>query len=162
MLLKEQIDKILEPTIEGLGFEYVCSEIANTNTTSKNKSVCILRLYIDKPDGITLDDCTNVSRHVNRVLDVEGDIGIKYNLEVSSPGFNRPLVKLAHFERFVGKKVKVKLGLPVGDKRNITGFIKGVQDNIVVVQDADFPDLDYDINLENISKANLVHEWESK
>lgn len=162
MLHKEQIDKILEPTIEGLGFEYICSEIANVHITSpkaKHKASCILRLYIDKPGGITLDDCTSVSKHVNRVLDVEGGMDTKYNLEVSSPGLDRPLVKLSHFEQFKGKKVKIKLNLPVNDKRNLTGFIKEVKENTIVIQDLDFPEVQYDITLGNIGKANLVPEW---
>ncbi len=168
MLNKEQIDKLLEPTIEGLGFEFVCSEIANTNVSadSKSKSRSILRIYIDSEDGVTLDDCAVVSRHVDRVLDVEADIDTKYNLEVSSPGLDRPLIKVAHFERFIGRRAKIKLNIVIEDqishtmRKNIVGDIKEVKNNMVVVGDVDFPEISYIIDINNISKANLVPEWD--
>jgi ribosome maturation factor RimP len=156
MFSKNEIDKILEPTIEGLGYEYVCSELSNN----------ILRIYVDKNNGITLDDCTTISRHVNRLLDVETNVASKYSLEVSSPGAARPLVKLQHFERFVGEKVKIKLNMSVENpqtgvkQKNIVGFIKEVTNNKdVVVSNVDFPEQVYIIAFDNIGKANIVPEW---
>ena len=85
-----------------------------------------LRLYIDRAGGVTLDDCANVSRQLNDMLDVYlDDIG-SYNLEVTSPGPERPLSKLQDFERFKGRKAKIKTWQPVNDQKNFTGIISGV------------------------------------
>lgn len=165
MFNKNEIDRILEPTVEGLGYEYICSELSNN----------ILRIYVDKINGITLDDCTTISKHINRLLDVESSVAAgvasvtsKYNLEVSSPGAARPLVKLQHFERFIGNKVKIKLNVPIdspsGDskQKNVVGFIKEVtNNNDVVISNVDFPDQVYVIALDNIGKANIVPDWDN-
>lgn len=164
MLNKEQIDNILEPTIEGLGFEFVCSEVANSGSA---KFGGILRVFIDSEQGVTLDDCTKVTRQLGRVLDVESDITSKYSLEISSPGLDRPLVKPQHFKKHIGSKVKVKLNIPKdfsgrGSKqKNVVGLIQELaEDSILVVKDLDHEDLSYKIELDNIMKANLVPEWD--
>ena len=86
----------------------------------------ILRVYIDRTGGVTLDDCVNVSRQLNDLLDVYlEDIG-PYNLEVSSPGPERPLSKLKDYERFKGRKAKIRTWQPIDDRKNFTGVILGV------------------------------------
>jgi ribosome maturation factor RimP len=177
MLSKQQIDNILESTIQGLGLEYICSELASVG--SGKKSSAVIRIFIDKsPSGVTLSDCEEVSRQVSRVLDVEtsaaqnassvntvntNSITSRYSLEVSSPGIDRPLVKLEHFKRFVGKKAKIKLSIGINSnnviQRNIVGYIKDVTNDQVVIESLDSKELVYSIELSNIYKANLVPEW---
>ena len=93
----------------------------------------MLRLYIDKESGITLDDCERVSHQVSGVLDVEDPIGGQYDLEVSSPGIDRPLFELEHYARFVGEDVKVRLDVPVDGSRSLVGKIATVEDDVVVL-----------------------------
>ena len=164
MLNKERLDQILEPTIEGLGFEFILLEISNNNSSSKGSA--ILRIYVDKEGGINLDDCYKISKHINRVLDVEEGISGKYSLEVSSPGAERPLVKPKHFQSFIGKKVRIKLNMPIEDEKTgikqkkVIGYLKNItDDNTIVVSSFETENLDYHIAFENISKANIVPEW---
>ena len=93
---------VLEPTIDRLGCELVYVTLVESKTR-------VLRVFIDAPGGITLDDCERVSRRVSDVLDVENVIEGEYNLEVSSPGINRPLVKHEHFEQVRGKEVFIQM-----------------------------------------------------
>ncbi len=86
----------------------------------------ILRLYIDRDGGVTLDDCANVSRQLNDLLDVHLDEIGRYNLEVTSPGPERPLSTLQDYERFKGRKAKIKTLQPIGDQKNFSGIILGV------------------------------------
>ncbi len=106
------IEKLLASEICALGYELAGCELLNhgNNTT--------LRLFIDKEAGIRVEDCEKVSRQVSALLDVEDPIATNYTLEVSSPGLNRRLFKLSHYQRFVGSKIRVKLSRPMGvDKR---------------------------------------------
>src|SRR5690606_36042138 len=86
----------------------------------------LLRLYIDSPGGITIDDCERVSREVAAQLDVEDPISTGYRLEVSSPGLDRPLVKPEHFERFIGEQARVQLLAPRDGRRRYVGWIRQV------------------------------------
>ena len=110
---------ILEPTVEAMGYELVHVELIRAKTV-------ILRLYIDKPDGVGLDDCSAVSDQVSGVLDVEDPIQSEYNLEVSSPGWDRPLGKLEHYERFVGERAAIQLSMAMQGRRKFTGEIAAV------------------------------------
>ncbi len=172
MLSKQQIDEILEPTITGLGFEYVCSELASMGNSKR--SGIIVRIFIDKiaaesegqaKTGVTLDDCTVVSQHVSRVLDVEAQANnsseTKINLEVSSPGLDRPLIKIDHFKRFINKKVKVRLNTPINsNQRNVIGYIREIlDDKQIKIESIDSKDVVYNIEFDNINKANIVPEW---
>lgn len=164
MLNKNEVDKILEPAIEGLGYEYICCEVSNSGSA---KFGGILRIFIDSENGITLDDCTKVNQHINRLLDVElSDITSKYSMEISSPGLDRPLVKLDHFKKYIGKKVKIKLNMAVdfkntGDmQKNVVGCIDSIENNNIIIKDLDDKNLIYSIELDNINKANLVPQWE--
>src|SRR5262245_33786016 len=111
-----QIETAITPVLVAQGYELVLLEM---QPRSK-----VLRLFIDKPGGVSLDDCTKVSRLVSDVLDGEGiseRIPGTFNLEVSSPGLDRPLVRPADFQRFVGKKVNVTTKLPVDGRRKFGG-----------------------------------------
>ncbi len=112
----------------------------------------VLRVYLDKPGGIKLDDCAKVSRNLSVLLDVNDVIGSSYNLEVSSPGLRRPLRKESDFERFAGKKVKIKTNEIIEDRKNFIGNLMGIEKKIVSV------DVDgklYSLPLDSIKKANL-------
>ena len=123
----ERIQRLLEPTVTGLGYELLGVELQGRGTGS------VLRLYIDGPEGVTLDDCERVSRQVSAVLDVEDPIRGSFTLEVSSPGLERPLFAPAHFERFAGERVTVKLDVPVDGHRSVTGTLQGCRDGVVIV-----------------------------
>lgn len=118
---------MLEPSIQGLGYELVDVEIHS------NRNGC-LRLYIDSDSGIGLDDCEIVSRQVSALLDVEDPISGQYELEVSSPGFERSLRTLEHFRRFVGAVVKIKLRLARKGRQNFKGLLVGVEDQDVLIE----------------------------
>lgn len=140
--------KLLEPIIEGLGYEFVGAEYLPQGKHS------ILRIYIDKPEeGITVDDCERVSRQVSSMLDVEDPIPGHYTLEVSSPGLDRPLFNPEHFERFIGHKIKLLLSVPVNDRRKMTVELKGISNNVVSVV---FEDEEIEFDFDNIEKAHLV------
>ena len=112
---RERLVKMLEPTIAALGYELVDLEYR------AGRGQGLLRLFIDQDSGITLDDCEQVSRQVSALLDVEDPIPGDYNLEVSSPGLDRKLVRPADFERFAGHQVRVKLLHLVEGRRRLTG-----------------------------------------
>lgn len=143
---------ILQPGVAALGYELVAIELAG------NGSDRILRVYIDHPDGITVEDCAKVSRQVSAVLDVEDPISGAYVLEVSSPGLDRPLVRAADFERFTGSLVKVRTREAVLGRKNFTGLLSEASgDNVVVEVDGE----PYEIDLANIDQARLVPNLDS-
>ncbi|HXH02985.1 MAG TPA: ribosome maturation factor RimP [Candidatus Competibacteraceae bacterium] len=141
---------LLGPTIEALGYELVGIEF------HPNSVNALLRVYIDKDGGITLDDCQLVSHRVSGLLDVEDPIHGHYTLEVSSPGLDRPLFEPAHFERFAGQTVRVQLILPVQGKRKLKGVLRGMRGQMVVV---DVEGQEYELPLEQIERARLVPQF---
>ena len=143
------IRALLAPVVESLGYELVGIEYAMQGRNS------LLRVYIDSENGITLDDCSRVSHQLSGVLDVEDVIRGEYNLEISSPGLDRPLFTLEHFERFAGHQVNVKLATPIQGRRRFRGLLRGVQDgNIIIMVD----DNEMSLPFSTIDKANLVPE----
>lgn len=147
----KEIEALLAPLIAELDLELLGVEYAPSSHRS------LLRLYIDAAERhVTVDDCALVSREVSALLDVNDPIDGQYVLEVSSPGFDRPLFKLAHFERYVGEKAKITLHLPLEGRRRFTAEIVKVDAHSVVVrQDG----VDFDLALENIQKARLVPDY---
>jgi ribosome maturation factor RimP len=127
-MTQDELAKLLEPTIEGLGYELSDLE---ARVGSQNG---LLRLFIDKEDGISLEDCEKVSLAVSALLDVEDPLPGQYNLEVSSPGADRTLTKLAHFERFTGETVKVQMRFPVEGRRRFRGKLLSVDEENIVVE----------------------------
>lgn len=109
--------ELLEPVVAGLGFELADLEL------QLSRGHGVLRLFIDAERGITLDDCETVSRQVSSTLDVTDPIGGPYRLEVSSPGLDRRLVKPAHFDRFAGTTVRVKLRRLIDGRRRVQGIL---------------------------------------
>lgn len=118
---------LLETPVEALGYELLHVEFAGQGGG-------ILRLYIDAPGGIEVDDCETVSRQVSAILDVEDPVKNAYTLEVSSPGMDRPLVKPAHFQRFVGERVRVVMHTHVLGRRRFTGELVAADDAAAEVE----------------------------
>ncbi len=112
-----------------------------------------LRLFIDREDGITIEDCSAVSRQLSAMLDVEDFIPQAYNLEVSSPGLDRPLVRPEDYRRFAGELVRIQTSTPVRGKRRFRGTLEKLEDEIVTVADA--VGQRFDIPLEKVRKARL-------
>lgn len=141
---------LLEPSVEGLGYELVDVELAGGGHSA------VLRVFIDSEAGIDLGDCETVSRQLSALLDVEDPIAGQYTLEVSSPGLDRPLVKRVDFERFAGELVKIKVLEPVLGRRNFTGQLLGLEGEQVVLE---MDKERYAIPLDNIERARLVPQW---
>ncbi len=141
------LEAMLGPVIEGMGLECWGIEFISQGKHS------VLRIYIDSDAGIKLEDCERVSRQISGVLDVEDPIATEYTLEVSSPGMDRPLFKLAQFERFSGNVVMVKLRMAFEGKRKYQGILKGIEGDEIVLQIDEHELL---LPYELIDKANIV------
>ena len=116
----------------------------------------LLRLFIDKEGGVTVDDCANISRQFGDLLDAKDIVPQTYVLEVSSPGLNRPIKKKEDFRRFAGRKVQLRLVSPLEGRRKIVGDLVGIENEKVIVTAAEGR---CSIALEDIDRANLVYEF---
>ena len=148
----ERVRLAAQPILESLGLELVDLEFKRSGREA------VLRLFIDKEGGVTLDDCADVSRELSMLLDVEDFIPCEYNLEVSSPGLDRPLKSTADYYRFVGRLVKVKTYEPFPDdagnrRKTFVGRLDGLRDGVVVLTLSEGPTAS--IPLERVAKANL-------
>lgn len=142
-----QLAELIEQAVTGLGYELVDFE-----TSPRAR---LLRVFIDKDAGISVDDCATVSNHLTRLFTVEN---IDYDrLEISSPGLDRPLKKAADFVRFAGGEAQFKLRVPLGNQRNFAGTILGEQDGRVRFR---VGGEDLEFALDNIEKARLVPKFE--
>ena len=142
-----QIDELITPTVESLG----CT-VWGVEYISQGKH-SVLRVYIDGEDGINVDLCAEVSRHVSDLLDVEEMMPMAYTLEVSSPGMDRLLFKETQYLESIGEQLEVRLNFPFEGRKKITGLLAGVEDRNVVLQEAED---EYLLPLENIQKARIV------
>ena len=141
------LQQILETTLPGMGYELVDVELTAQG---------ILRVFIDKEGGITVEDCATVSNHLSRVFMVE-DVDYKH-LEVSSPGLDRPLKKVADFVRFTGSMVKLKTRLPVDGQKNFIGRIESFDEAAQTIVLA-FDGKTAQIELSNVDKARINPEF---
>jgi len=146
----KQLQQLLEPGVTALGYELLGIEHLAQGRHS------LLRLYIDSPDGITVEDCERVSHQVSGVLEVEDPIKGQYTLEVSSPGLDRPLFKPEHYARFVGEVVSLRLARPLGERRRFKGRLLALRDGAVVIEQ---DGAEVVVPLEDIDKAQLVPQW---
>ncbi len=124
---REELAKLLQPTIERLGYEL--SDLEARLSGGRG----VVRVFIDKLDGIGLGDCEKVSLAVSALLDVEDPVAGTYDLEVSSPGLDRKLTKIAHFQRFKGETVKVQMRLPIEGRKRFRGTLVSSDDQNIVV-----------------------------
>ena len=148
----EKVRAIAERVGASAGLEVVEVELAGGGHNR------VLRIFIDKPAGVTHGDCEYISQHVGTILDVEDVVpGARYTLEVSSPGVERKLRKPQEFERFVGQKVKVVLRQPVDNQRHMTGTLTHFAGGVITLEPA--PGKSVQFPLEQVEKANLKFEW---
>ena len=144
--MPNSLEGLLEPTLAGLGFELVDAQVSNRGR--------FVRIFMDKPGGITVDDCAAVSRHLVHLLEVEG---IDYDrLEVSSPGMDRPLRRPADFARFLGHRVDVRMRLAdATGRRRYVGVLRGIDGATATVEVDGAP---VALQLEGMDRARLVPE----
>jgi len=148
--LERQLTEILEAPVVALGYELVGLEFVRAGAHST------LRLYIDHENGITVDDCAEVSRQVSAVLDVEEPVPGAYNLEVSSPGLERPLFNASHYERFIGHEVSIVLKMAMNNRRKWKGVIDSIDgETVAIIVDGQ----QENFALSNIAKANLIPKF---
>ncbi len=145
-----EVKSIAEPLVLNGGVELVDVEF------QREQGGWVLRIYIDKQDGINLEDCKKVSRELGTNLDVKDIIHIPYNLEVSSPGLNRPLTQEKDFRNYAGKMVRVKTKEAVKGRRNIYAKLRGIKNGKVLLTDTD--GCNWEIDLSNIQKTRLEVE----
>ena len=142
-----ELRKLLEPAVERLGYELADLEAKLGGRTG------VIRIFIDQPDGIDLEDCEKVSLAVSALLDIEDPLPGQYTLEVSSPGLDRKLTKNAHFQRFMGQIVKVQMRFPIEGRKRFRGALMSSNDeNIVVEVDGE----SHSLPIATIDTARLV------
>lgn len=147
MAITDQIEQLIEAPIESLGYQLVGVEYIQGGQNP------VLRIYIDAEQGIGIEDCERVSHQVSGVLDVEDPIKKAYMLEISSPGFDRPLFKPRDFERFVGSQAKISMKLPVNGRRNFNGELQGFDNGDILIEvDGEV----YALPLAKLAKARLI------
>ena len=146
-LITERIEQIARETARESGIEIVHVDITGT------KRDLVLRVYIDKPEGVTIDDCAGVSQQIEAVLDVEDIIPSRYVLEVSSPGIERELYSLADFVRFTGQLAKVKTKAEIDGQKTFAGYIVGVEGDTITIEDRTRGMVSFDYS--EVEKANL-------
>lgn len=146
----EHLVALIEPIVEGLGYECVGIEY------NPHPQHGMLRIYIDSENGILVDDCTKVSHQLSGMLDVEDPIQGEYQLEISSPGEDRPFFKMSQFEKYIGSTVLVSLFKPIDKRRKITGLIQAVEGDELVLQENEQV---LKVPFQAMSKARLVPEY---
>ncbi len=147
MVTGPELRELLQSSIEQLGYELADLEVRLGGRSG------VVRVFIDHPDGIGLDDCEKVSRAISALLDVEDPLPGHYNLEVSSPGLDRKLTKIEHFQRFTGEVIKVQMRFPIQGRRRFRGRLVSSNDaNIVVEVDGET----HELPLATIETARLV------
>ena len=142
--------RLLEPTVNSLGFELVGVLLQDGPSRS------LVRVYIDHDEGVTVDDCARTSHRVTGLLDVEDPMPGGYDLEVSSPGVDRPLFVERDFVRFAGADLKLTLLEPFAGRRRFTGTLGGYRDGVVVV---DEHGMEHRFSISEIESARLVPQW---
>ena len=146
-MTSNELQDLLEPTVGRLGYELSDLEI---KVGSKGG---IVRIFIDHPNGIGIEDCEKVSHALSALLDVEDPLAGHYDLEVSSPGWNRKLTKVEHFQRFAGKTVKVEMRFPIEGRKRFRGTLVSSDDENIVV---DVDGVSHSLPMATIDTARLV------
>ena len=149
------LNHLIEPAVSALGYELVGCELSGGLKGRK-----LLRVYVDGPNGVTLDACASISRQIGAVLEVEDPIRGAYYLEVSSPGLERPLFTLAHYQRFIGRRIKVRLRMAEEARRNFAGVLTAVEGEELTLTLDDGEQIR--LAFCDIEKGNLVQNQKSK
>lgn len=149
--LEQKLTEMLNAPVEALGFELMGVEFVRAGKHST------LRVYIDHPDGITVDHCADVSRQASAVLDVEDPISTEYNLEVSSPGMDRPLFKEQHYIECIGEVVSVRIRIPQDNRRNFKGKVLACESGNMTLE---IDGQNHVLAISNIEKGNLVPSFD--
>lgn len=145
----KKVAELIEPIVDEMGFELVDIDFLSEYGRR------ILRISVDKEGGITLDDCAQVSRQVSDLIDIKDIVPYEYVLEVSSPGLNRPLKKERDVLRAIGKKVNIKMAMPINGRRRYIGTLKKYQKNTVYLEiENNLVPLPWKV----VEKANIVYE----
>ncbi|MDG2953346.1 ribosome maturation factor RimP [Bisgaard Taxon 10/6] len=148
--LEQNLQDMLQGSVEDLGFELWGIECQRAGR------FMTVRLFIDKEGGVSVDDCADVSRQVSAILDVEDPIADKYNLEVSSPGLDRPLFTLSQYERFIGEDIALHLRIPMSDRRKWQGKLEKIENDMVTLIVDGQPQV---FVFGNIQKANIIPKF---
>ncbi|MBY6093911.1 ribosome maturation factor RimP [Ferrimonas balearica] len=148
--MEQRLTEMLSEPVEALGYELWGIQYVRAGNHST------LRLFIEHENGITVDDCAAVSRQVGAVLDVEDPITTEYNLEVSSPGLDRPLFTAEHYQRYMGSEAVVVLNMPMEGKRKWQGEIVAVDGDMVTLR---HNEKDQVVALPNVQKAHVIHKF---
>lgn len=143
--------ELFEPVVTGMGYELIEIEYV------PNPKYGVLRLYIDSENGILIDDCSDVSHQISALIDVEDPLPGSFNLEISSPGMDRPLRKMQDFVRFEGEQVKIKTTVPQEGQRNFTGVIGPIEDDALLLE---CDDRKVRLPMSMIDKARLVPSFD--
>ncbi len=147
--ITDKVFALINPVVRDMGYELLGLE----HTSSGKHSV--LRVYIDSDNGVGVNDCESVSRQVSAIMDVEDPISGQYNLEISSPGIERPLFTIAHYQRFLGNEVNLRLYRPIDGRRKFTGSIGSISEaNNTIELVTGLGPVTMDLSL--IEKANLI------
>lgn len=148
--LDDRLYDLIEPSTRVLGYELVGVEYIRAGERS------VMRVFIDRPEGITIEDCERVSRQVSTLLDVEDPVRGQYSLEVSSPGLDRPLFRPEQFAKFTGHQIKVRTEVPLDGRRTFSGALIEYRDGHLVLDDGSH---ELHIPWESVGRANLVPEF---
>lgn len=148
----KQVESLVEPILEQMGYELVDVEYVSSFGR------WILRLFVDKEGGVTIGDCARISEELGDLIDVKEFIRHEYNLEVSSPGLDRPLRKEKDLPRAFGKRVKVRMAVPLEGRRNFTGLLLRYGDGMLHL---DVDGREVALSWSDVAKANLIYEFKS-
>jgi ribosome maturation factor RimP len=149
----QAVARIVEPVLSDLGFRLVRVKVTGTNG-------CTVQIMAERPDGtMSVDDCEIVSRGVSPALDLDDPIGKAYHLEISSPGIDRPLVRVSDFERWDGYEARIEMRVPLGARKRFRGILRGVAENKTLIEIEDAPSEDerfVALPLSDLGEARLV------
>jgi ribosome maturation factor RimP len=148
----KQVESLIEPILEQMGYELVDVEYVSSFGR------WVLRLFVDKEGGVTVGDCARISEELGDLIDVKEFIRHPYNLEVSSPGLDRPLRREKDLFRALGKRVKVRMAVPLEGRRNFTGILLRYGDGVMHL---DVDGREVALSWAGVAKANLIYEFKS-
>ena len=144
----QSLEALCTPVVEGMGFELWGIEF---RSSQKHAHV---KVFIDHKDGITVDHCSDVSHQISGVLDVEDPISVPYTLEVSSPGLERPLMKIEHYRNYIGQQIKVRLIWAIEERKNLNGeLVNAADENITLLMEGE----EFEFPISAVKRANLIY-----